>query len=261
MGEESLSKQAARAAYGWGRGQDWGEALALLAEAAKASEPGAEAQLALVTQAEMGELLRPPMPEPLSSVARIGAVRGFAPPGFSEWLIGRAEGRLDEAAANDAGGTAVRTARVAAFGPQERDLVLAIMQQRAARLIGADVALHEPPNVISYLPGQEYRMHADFIEPSVPEFQAELAALGQRSATIVTYLNEDFDGAETSFPDAGVKFRGATGDAIVFANLRPDGSPDYNTGHCALPPTRGRKWVLSQWIRTRPFPYSAEALG
>jgi prolyl 4-hydroxylase len=214
-----------------------------------------------VTQADMAELLTPPPPERLSSVARIGAVRGFAPPGFSEWLIDHAKGRLDAAVANDAGGTAVRTARVSAFGPQERDLVLAIMQERAARLVGTPVERHEPPNVISYEPGQEFRMHADFIEPSIAEFQAELAALGQRSATVVTYLNEDFEGAETSFPDAGVKFRGNTGDAIVFANLLPDGTPDYRTGHCALPPTSGRKWVLSQWVRTKPFPYSAEVLA
>ncbi len=143
----------------------------------------------------------------------------------------------------------------AAFAPQHRDLVLAVIQERAAWLTGIPVEFHEPPNVISYEPGQEFSLHTDFIDPRVPEFQAELQEMGQRTATIVTYLNEDFEGAETLFPDAQVKFRGRTGDAVVFSNVLRDGSPDYNTRHAGLPPTRGRKWVLSQWMRSKPFRY------
>jgi prolyl 4-hydroxylase len=259
--DEPLSKQAARAAYGWGRAQDWAEALRLVEAAAKAGEPDADRQHALVTQLPLDQLLAPPIPQRLSPRARVAAAPGFAPPGFSEWLIARAEQRLEPAPVNDAGGEAVRTATTCAFGPQERDMVLAVLQERAARLLGVPVACHEPPNAISYEPGQEYRRHADFIEPRVPQFQAELQQLGQRVATVVTYLNEDFDGAETVFPDLDISFRGQAGDAIYFANVLFDGSPDYLTSHAALPPTRGRKWVLSQWIRAKPFPYSAEALA
>ena len=259
--DEPLVKQAARAAYGWGRAQSWDEALRLLESAARAGEEGADRQLELVTQAPLEAMLAPPAPERLTPRARVAAAQGFAPAGFSQWLIERAAGRLEDAFANDAGGTAVRTAKTCAFGPQERDLVLAILQERAARLLGVPVACHEPPTVISYEPGQEFRRHADFIEPSVPQFRAELQQLGQRVATVVTYLNKDFDSAETIFPDLDIRFRGAPGDAIYFANVLPDGSPDYLTTHAALPPVGGRKWVLSQWIRAKPFPYSAEALA
>lgn len=207
-------------------------------------------------------MLAPPEADLLSGVAQIGACRGFAPPGFSQWLIDHAAGRLVGASVNTAGGgPVVRTAKDAAFGPQNRDLVLAIMQERAARLVGIPVRFHEQPNVISYEPGHEFSLHADYIDPRAPEFQQELQLLGQRTATIVTYLNEDFEGAETWFPDAQVKWRGGTGDAIVFANVRPDGSPDFNTRHAGLPPTSGRKWVLSQWIRNRPFPFRPEDLA
>lgn len=259
---ESLSKQATRAAYGWGRAKSWDDALALLANAAERSEAEAERQLDLVTQAPIAALLTPPGVERLSTVSLIGACRGFAPPGFSEWLIERTKDRLVAASVNTPDGApAVRTARDAALGPRQRDLVLAIMQERAARLMSVPVEKHEPPNVISYEPGEEFGLHVDYIDPDVPQYQAELQQLGQRTATIVTYLNEDFEGAETLFPDAGVKFRGSTGDAIVFANVLPDGRPDYNTRHCGLPPTRGRKWVLSQWIRSQPFPYRPEDLA
>ena len=259
--DEPLTKQAARAAYGWGRAQDWEEALRLLDAAAKAGEDGAQRQLELVAQQPLDQMLDPPQPERLTPRARVAAARGFAPSGFSEWLIDRAEGRLEAAMANDSSGLAVRTAKTCAFGPQERDMVLAVLQERAARLLGVPISCHEPPNAISYEAGQEYRRHADFIEPSVPQFQAELQLLGQRVATVVTYLNEDFDGAETVFPDLDISFRGQSGDAVYFANVLPDGSPDYLTSHAALPPARGRKWVLSQWIRAKPYPYSDEALA
>lgn len=258
---ETFSKQAARAAYGWGRAQSWNDALELLERAATKGEPGAARQLELVTQAPIAQLLEPPEADLLTDLAQIGACRGFAPPGFSEWLIEHASDRLVGASVNAAaGGPVLRTAKDAAFAPQNRDLVLAIMQERAARLTGIPVQFHEPPNVISYEPGEEFSLHTDFVDPRPLEFQPELQALGQRTATVVTYLNSDFEGAETVFPDAGVKFRGETGDAIVFANVLPDGRPDFNTRHAGLPPTRGRKWVFSQWIRSKPFPYRPQDL-
>ena len=261
MTGETLAKQAVRAAYGWHRPQSWADALSLLARAAEAGEEGAERQLELVSQAPIEALLTPPRVERLTEGAAIAACRGFAPLGFSEWLIDRARNRLVAASVNQAGGSqVVRSARDFAFGPKERDLVVAIMQERAARLVSLPVDYHEPPNIISYEPGQEFGPHVDYVDPRVPEFQAELRSMGQRTATIVTYLNEDFEGAETHFPDAGVTFRGGTGDAILFVNVLPDGTPDFRTTHCGLPPTSGRKWVLSQWIREKPFPFRPEDL-
>lgn len=260
IARETFRKQAARAAYGWGRPKSWTDALSLLRKAAEAGEPEAERELALVTQAPIEQLLEAPEADLLSNVSQIGSCAGFAPPGFSEWLIDHSADRLVGASVNYAGNVAVRTARDAAFAPQNRDLVIAIMQERGASLTGVPVEFHEPPNVISYEPGQEFSLHTDFVDPRAPEFQAELQQLGQRTATIVTYLNEDFEGAETWFPDAQVKYRGKTGEAIVFSNVLRDGSPDFNTRHAGLPPTRGRKWVLSQWMRTKPFPYRPDDL-
>ena len=258
---ETLSKQAARAAYGWGRPKSWEDALTLLGKAADTGEANAERQLELVTQARIDELLTPPAPQWLSNISKVGACRGFAPPGFSEWLIDQAIGRLSPARVIEGtGARAVRTASAFGFGPQQRDLILGIMQERAERLFGVPVEFHEPPNAISYEVGQEFSLHADFIDPHVPEFRAELQRMGQRTATIVTYLNEDFEGAETLFPDANVRFRGQTGDAVAFANVLSDGNPDYNSRHCGLPPVRGTKWVLSQWIRSKPFRYPPKVL-
>ena len=257
---ETLTKQATRAAYGWARAKDWQEAIHLLGEAARAGEPDAEKQFALVTQIDLAALLTPPKLEPQSPAIRVGLCRGFAPPGFSEWLIEKAGPRLVGASVHGKADERTRTARDAAFGPRQRDLILAVLQERAARLLQVPVEWHEPPNVISYEAGQEFKLHVDFIDPRVPEFRQELDQLGQRTATIVTYLNEDFEGAETHFPHASLKLRGGTGDAILFLNVLADGEPDHGTAHFAPAPTRGRKWVLSQWIRSQPFPFRPDDL-
>lgn len=259
---ESYRKQATRAAYGWGRHKSWEDAIALLRQAAEKGEQDAERELELVTQAPIEQLLYAPDADLLTDVAQIGSCAGYAPPGFGQWLIDRSADRLVDASANAAEGVEiVRTARDAAFGPRNRDLVLAVMQERAASLTGVPVEFHEPPNVISYEPGQEFSLHTDYIDPRAEDYRQELEVLGQRTATIVTYLNEDFEGAETWFPDAGVRYRGKTGDAIVFRNVLGDGSPDLRTRHAGLPPSNGRKWVLSQWIRNKPFPYRPEDLA
>ena len=261
MNDEPLSKQAIRAAYGWGRPKDWPEAVRLLERAAEAGETDAADQYELITQRPLEEMLAPPPLERQSDAIRLGICRGFAPPGFSEWIIRRAEPRLVASSVHGDDDQSVRTARDAGFGPQQRDLVLAVLQERAARLINAPIECHEPPNAISYEAGQEFKTHVDYVDPRVPEFREELQRMGQRIATFVTYLNDDFEGAETHFPHLGLKLRGGVGDAIVFINVLPDGSPDYGTVHFAPPPERGRKWVLSQWIRSKPFPYRPEDLA
>jgi hypothetical protein len=42
---------------------------------------------------------------------------------------------------------------------------------------------------------------------------------------------------------------------MLFLNvLQPSREPDPLTLHAGLPPTRGHKWVLSQWVRDRVQP-------
>lgn len=279
--EEGHAASALRAATvvatGLIRPPDWDAALDLLLRAATLGDGSARAQMALLSGREAHEfsaaseidlrrartamdpqaLLQPRQIRTLVESPLIGVVEGFATPQMAAWIVQEAEPRLRRSEINDhrtgeVREDAARTCTSTVLGLRQRDLVICLLQARAARITGLPVALHEAPNVLSYLPGQTFEAHVDFIDPDYPHFRDELAALGQRVATCITYLNDDYEGGETAFLDIGFKFRGRRGDCLVFRNVRPDRTPDRTTTHTGLPPTRGRKWMLSQWLRDRP---------
>ena len=98
---------------------------------------------------------------------------------------------------------------------------------------------------------QHFAPHFDFLDEQSPALAADIAARGQRIVTFLLYLNDDYAGGETAFPALGLHHRGRCGDALMFANVDLAQRPDPQTLHAGLPPQRGQKWVLSQWIRNR----------
>jgi prolyl 4-hydroxylase len=110
----------------------------------------------------------------------------------------------------------------------------------------------ENPQIMRYQPGQRFLPHYDFLDPRHPRVAEAIAQGGQREATFLVYLNDDFDGAETSFLQLDWRFRGGKGDAILFWNTDQSGAPEKSSLHAGLEPTRGEMWLLSQWIRRAP---------
>lgn len=243
---------ALKAAY-----QDqWGEAFAVMRTAADAGDDHARAQLDVLS-GDLESLLQPPKMERISETSSVFVCRGFAPPAICDWFIKRAEPRLKPALVHNAqvGQFKLDDSRTNTTSVVEVDMINAVMQERAARLTRVPKVQHEPPTIISYEVGQKFDHHYDFINPDQPGAFSELLAKGQRTITIVTYLNTEFEGAWTDFPLLNIQFTGGKGDAILFSNVLANGAPDQNTLHAGLAPTAGRKWVLSQWIRNQPQPY------
>ena len=49
--------------------------------------------------------------------------------------------------------------------------------------------------------------------------------------TLLLYLNDDYQGGETDFPELNWKFKGRKGDALWFWNVGTDGLLDFRTRH------------------------------
>ena len=131
-------------------------------------------------------------------------------------------------------------------------LILATALSLLAAALGAPQAMLEPFAVLNYAPGEEYGEHVDYLDPAIPAYAAELAQRGQRVATCLLYLNDDFEGGETEFTKLGLSFKGRKGDALFFFSADSSGRPDPRTVHAGRTPTSGEKWLLSQFFRNRP---------
>ena len=142
----------------------------------------------------------------------------------------------------------VRTNSSAVLDPRHPAVCFA--QARIAEATGLPISAMEEPQVLHYTVGQQFSPHYDFFDPAA-EGHAERLKAGQRLVTMVVYLNEDFEGGETDFPVLGYKVKGKTGDGLYWSNLNKDNECDRRMLHAGLPPTRGEKWLLSQWIRNK----------
>jgi hypothetical protein len=184
-------------------------------------------------------------------------IENFLTPEVCAWLIDRARPMLEAVrtvseATGDVKLDRGRTNSGAGFSLIDVDVVMQLVHARIATALDLPLAHQEPTNVLHYFPGQEFLPHYDFIAPR-PALMAELGEFGQRVATFLIYLNEDYDGGETAFPKLDWRFKGKTGDALMFWNVT-DGALDPNTLHAGLAPTRGEKWLFSKWVRGKPHP-------
>lgn len=257
--------------------QDWNMALDYLGHAASMNWAPAVGQLKLLANPEnpqafdksdwrelrdaidIEKLLNIPERRNLCESPRIRQFDDFLPHSFCDWMIERARPRVSRARIYDSTDvkgkeTQDRTNSSTNFSLMELDLVLILIQSRVAKLANVPIFAMEKSMVLHYEPGQEFKPHYDYLDPTKPAQIADMRQFGQRLATCLIYLNDDFEGAETAFPKLGQKFRCEKGGALVFANIDEQGQPDPQTLHAGLPPTRGEKWLFSQWIRSGPMP-------
>ena len=269
-GAEACAILATLAGMGVGAPPDWPRALELLALAAERGCEPARGQLrllvgspntdndwtALSRQVDTAAWTAAPPRRPLCETPRIRMLDGFISPEICGWLIEIGKTRMTQARVYDAqtGGTAVDAARTnSAFELSivDVDLVTVLVRARIAAVTGVPVAAFEPPQLLHYSTGQTFGRHYDYLDVSQPGYARDVAEHGQRILTVLVYLNDGYEGGETSFPKAGLKVRGATGDGVMFANVDRAGAVEPMSLHAGEPPTAGEKWVLSQWIRDR----------
>lgn len=184
---------------------------------------------------------------------RMRVFEGFAMLAECDWLIERARADLRRARIYT-GAAAMemsegRTNSEADLAVTACDVATALIFDRIAAAAGVTRAFCEVAKVLHYQPGQQFALHPDFFDTADPALRAEAEHNGQRIATFLIYLNDGYEGGETDFPKAGVRFKGRKGDALLFVNVDETGAPNPNALHAGLPPTHGEKWVLSQWVR------------
>ena len=271
---EAALRLAAMAALGAHTEQSWSHALGLLVRAAEQGSESARSQLCVLAGAPPGDVsrteewrglakgidlhawLEPPPGVTLHAQPLVRSFAKFIPDQACDSLIARARSRLRRALIYDPGrggdvADQMRTNSVAGFDLMDADVVQIAIQHRIAAVVGLPVQNLEGPTVLHYAVGQEITNHFDFLNTEMPNYDDEISRRGQRIITFLIYLNDDYGGGETEFPELGVRHKGRRREGLFFVNALPNSKPDRRMVHAGRPPSSGEKWVFSQFIRTR----------
>jgi hypothetical protein len=243
----ALARGAALTAAGVYVQQGWEGALQMLGQAAAAGDAGARGQLTclqpvgarkadwvtMAARVPLAEWLKPPVPVALHE--KVQHVPGLVPLPVCDWLMGRTAGRLQPALVYDSVDRKVevhrmRTNTMAMYDYATLDVVQILVQARMALASGYPLQHFEQPTILHYNVGEQ---------------------MGQRMITFLLYLNDAYEGGETTFPELGIVHRGRPGDGLFFINAHPDLSPDRRMLHTGSPPTAGEKWVVTQFISSK----------
>jgi prolyl 4-hydroxylase len=270
---EAAVRLAAMAALGAYTEKSWGGALAMLVRAAEQGSASARGQLhvlarrppaavppegwrSLAESVDLSAWLAPPPGVTLHERPTVRCFAEFITDQACDWLMERARGRLKRALIYDPayGGDVadqMRTNSATGFDLMDADLVQIAIQYRMAAAVGLPVDNMEGPTVLHYKPGEQITEHFDFVNPRMPNYEDEISRRGERIITFLIYLNDDYGGGETEFPQLGVRHKGRRREALFFVNALPNGQPDTRMVHAGRPPTDGEKWIVSQFIRNR----------
>ncbi|WP_374570421.1 2OG-Fe(II) oxygenase [Phenylobacterium sp.] len=270
---EAIGLAATLSAGGIGLPRELNEALDLLVVGAERGDPRAQGQLRALGAAagpdaswrdlrahiDILAWMQPAERIPVCEAPRVRSIKGFASPEVCDWIITAVRDRMSRAMMYNPETKQDephpgRTNSGVFLDVHTTDVVISLVRMKMSLTLKIPEACFEPTQVLHYRVGEQIAPHFDFLEKrEMIDVRTGAPYEGQRIVTFLLYLNDDFTGGETEFPRAGVKFRGAKGDALFFANVDLEGRPDRATLHAGVPPITGEKWTLSQWIQNQTF--------
>ena len=96
----------------------------------------------------------------------------------------------------------------------------------------------EPFPLMRYSPGNYFNWHTDLTGGFAT----------QRTATMIMYLNDDFEGGATCFQHLGLKIQPKRGSALVYYY-----TPTQPLVHCGEAVVSGTKFILNAFVRNGKF--------
>jgi prolyl 4-hydroxylase len=259
--------------------QSWPEALDLLQRAAEGGADDGRRQLimlagdqALADRARQGDAapdtwrrlresvdlqqwITPQPPKQVFDWPKIWIAENFTTPEICAWLVSRGIGKFRPSMMFDGQKSrflATRNCSDFPFTVVDGGVVLLLLRIRIGLLTNLKPDQMEPPQIFHYALGQDIKPHYDSLYDEQHPYGREGTYQGDRLATFLMYLNDDYEGGVLTFTKVGFSYRGKTGDGIFFASMR-EGKPDRMSLHGAGVITRGEKYILSQWIHDRAF--------
>jgi hypothetical protein len=133
------------------------------------------------------------------------------------------------------------------------DKILNGITKRASELLNIPVNHFEYFQCLSYDKNQEIDHHYDTFDANSEGGKKIIEQGGQRKYTMLAYLNDDFEGGGTFFPDLNFLVTPKKRSVLIFNNLDENGQIlKHAAWHGGLPVTSGRKLAMNMWVRNKP---------
>ncbi|MCH4892830.1 oxygenase [Sphingomonas sp. SFZ2018-12] len=178
--------------------------------------------------------------------------RDFLDAALCDALVGRIDrDRRPSTIADPNGDAYFRTSETCDF--DAADPLAQEVEARINRFCGIDPAHGEPLQGQRYAVGQEFKPHTDYFSPQGVDFERFCGRSGNRTWTVMLYLNVPEAGGATRFKAIDKTIQPERGKLLAWNNNRPDGTPNPATIHHGMKVRAGTKYVLTKWFRERAW--------
>lgn len=120
------------------------------------------------------------------------------------------------------------------------------LHKRIAKYLGVDIKKGESLQGQRYEVGQYFKAHTDYFKGD--SYDKNCLASGNRTYTFMLYLNDNFDGGTTSFPNLNKEFKPEACKGVSWNNLQ-GGYPNEYMTHSGETVTKGTKYIITSWWR------------
>ena len=174
-------------------------------------------------------------------------VENFLTPHECDFLINAAQDSFGPAPVVGKGSGEISPSRTSSTCYLARE-DLPDLLRKVTLLTGKPVDHCELPQVGRYLPSQQYLQHYDAFDLSTEDGRRFASNGGQRTITVLIYLNDVHRGGATRFPALNLDVQPVRGMALIFFPATIDGMLDQMALHAAMPAV-DPKFVSQVWIR------------
>ena len=129
------------------------------------------------------------------------------------------------------------------------------VSKRLSILVQMPIRNAEQYQLVFYKEGAQYKPHFDSFDYETPDGKKNWEPGGQRTITVLAYLNDVEEGGGTHFPELEVTINPKKGDVVVFHNtLTEIPASNYpkihpKSLHAGMPVIKGEKWMVNLWFR------------
>lgn len=177
--------------------------------------------------------------------------RGFLDPATCAAVIALIDAsRRPSTIADSNGDAAYRTSETCDLSSAEP--IVQRIEEMIGALTGIAPQYGEPIQGQRYAVGQEFKAHTDYFEPNGLDYHQFCSIAGNRTWTVMIYLNAPEAGGATRFKAIEKTIQPEAGKLVAWNNRRPDQSLNPATIHHGMKVRSGVKYIITKWFRERP---------